>query len=108
MTGAQKLLEALRNARNCSVAAGEKADSETVSRQEQAVDALKACLEDGLPVLQPDEAVAVAGELRQLLLDNRYQMRWAQIRARLARIGMPGPSGPVPEAVQRPRLDIQS
>ena len=107
MTGAQKLLQALRNARACTAAAGEKADAETVSRQENAVASLKACLDEGLPRLQADEAKAVAEELRQLLLDNRYQMRWAQIRARLARIGTPGPSGPVP-AVQRPRLDIMS
>ncbi|HXB97808.1 MAG TPA: hypothetical protein VNZ54_07115 [bacterium] len=107
MTGAQKLLQALRNARACTAAAGEKADAETVSRQENAVASLKACLDEGLPRLQADEAKAVAEELRQLLLDNRYQMRWAQIRARLARIGTPGPSGPVP-AVQRPRLDITS
>ena len=107
MTGAQKLLDALRNARECSSAAGQKADAETVSRQENAVASLKACLDEGLPPLRASEAKAVAAELKQLLLDNRYQMRWAQIRARLARIGTPGPSGPVP-AVQRPRLDITS
>jgi hypothetical protein len=107
LTGAQQLLEALRNARECNAAAGEKADAETVSRQESAVSSLRACLDQGLPALTQEQAEAVAAELKQLLLDNRYQMRWAQIRANLARIGTPGPSGPVP-AVKRPRLDITS
>jgi hypothetical protein len=107
LTGAQKLLQALHNARERTAAAGEKADAETVSRQENAVASLKACLDEGLPQLSRADAEAVAAELKQLLLDNRYQMRWAKIRANLARIGTPGPSGPVP-AVQRPRLDITS
>jgi len=105
MTGAQELLDALRDARRCTVEAGKLATPETVAAQARAVDRLEAALKQGLAPLGPDEAGAVAAELKELLLDNRFLLRWSQIRTQWARIGLPVPAKP---AAPGPRLDLVS
>jgi TctA family transporter len=105
MTGVQELLEALRSARQCTVEAASQATPQRVAAQAQAVDRLEACLKGGLPPLGPGDAEAVAAELKQLLKDNRFLLRWSQIRSQWARIGLPAP---VRSAAPGPRLDLVS
>ena len=105
MTGAQDLVAALRHARRCTVEAAREATPERVAAQALAVDRLEACLKAGLAPLGPDEAETVATELKQLLQDNRFLLRWGRIRSQWARIGLPSADKP---AAPGPRLDLVS
>ena len=105
MNGAQELLHALRTARQCTADAAKAATPGSVAAQAASVDGLEACLKRGLPALSEAEAEAVAGELKQLLQDNRFALRWSQIRSQWARIGQPAPEK---KAAPGPRLDLVS
>ena len=105
MTGAQDLVAALRDARHCTVEAAREATPARVAAQSLAVDRLDACLKAGLAPLGPDDAETVAAELKLLLQDNRFLLRWGKIRSQWARIGLPGADKP---AAPGPRLDLVS
>ena len=105
MTGAQELLAALREARRCTLDCANEATPEKVAAQTRSVDRLEGCLKLGLDPLGPAEAAAVAAELKALLKDNRFLLRWGAIRSQWARIGLPAPAKP---AASGPRLDLVS
>jgi HEAT repeat protein len=105
MIGAQELLAALRDARRCTVELEGVATPEKVAAQTRSVDRLEACLKQGLAPLGTADAEAVAAELKALLKDNRFLLRWSAIRSQWARIGLPAPAKP---AALKPRLDLVS
>jgi TctA family transporter len=107
VTGAQELIQALRTARQRIAEAARLATPESVAAQEVAVGSLDACLKRGLPALTESESELVAAELKQLLVENGTQMRWAGLRSRLAKIGTYPAKSAVMDAPTS-RLDLVS